>query len=158
MLVNKIMQVLKNLFGLNKKISASEIAIKDSTGVAITLDKYLKNRNIYSTEEQIVGTWLDGKPLYQKVFVINGSVNSESTNEFAHNISFVDFIFIKNAFVSETVNNKTYSLPVVLYENNTNVDKLCIKVDRNNITFFSQTGWGNTWIKYVILNYTKTTD
>ena len=47
MLVNKIMQVLKNLFGLNKKISASEIAIKDSNNNASTLDIHLKGDILY---------------------------------------------------------------------------------------------------------------
>lgn len=42
MLVKKIMKVLSNLFGLNKKISASDIAIKDNNGKAKTLDNYLE--------------------------------------------------------------------------------------------------------------------
>lgn len=41
MLVNKIMKVLSNLFGLNKKISANDIAIKDNNGKAETLSNYL---------------------------------------------------------------------------------------------------------------------
>lgn len=41
------MEVLKNLFGLNKKISASEIAIKDSNNNASTLDIYLKGNILY---------------------------------------------------------------------------------------------------------------
>ncbi|MEE1371681.1 MAG: hypothetical protein U0K48_06000 [Bacilli bacterium] len=41
MLVSKIMQVLSNLFGLNKKISANDIAIKDNNGKAETLSNYL---------------------------------------------------------------------------------------------------------------------
>lgn len=75
MLVNKIMQVLKNLFGLNKKISASEIAIKDSDNNVYTLDNYLNNRETYSTSEQVIGTWIDGKPIYRKVInsVLNGT-------------------------------------------------------------------------------------
>lgn len=39
MLVSKIMQVLSNLFGLNKKINANDIAVKDNNGKARTLDK-----------------------------------------------------------------------------------------------------------------------
>lgn len=27
----------------------------------------LKDMNVYSTEEKIVGTWIDGKPIYRKV-------------------------------------------------------------------------------------------
>lgn len=41
MLVNKIMKVLSNLFGLNKKINASDVAIKDNNGKAETLSNYL---------------------------------------------------------------------------------------------------------------------
>lgn len=69
------MQVLKNLFGLNKKISASEIAIKDSNNNVYTLDNYLNNRETYSTSEQVIGTWIDGKPIYRKVInsVLNGT-------------------------------------------------------------------------------------
>ena len=39
MLVSKFMQVLSNLFGLNKKINANDIAVKDSNNNARTLDK-----------------------------------------------------------------------------------------------------------------------
>lgn len=41
MLVNKIMQVLSNLFGNGTKISASEIAIKNSNGRGITIENIL---------------------------------------------------------------------------------------------------------------------
>lgn len=46
MLVKKIMKVLSNLFGLNKKISASDIAVKDSNNKAITLDNFFKKKGI----------------------------------------------------------------------------------------------------------------
>lgn len=42
MLVKLIMKVLSNLFGLNKKISASDIAVKDNNGKAKTLNNYLE--------------------------------------------------------------------------------------------------------------------
>ena len=29
----------------------------------------------YSTEEQVVGTWIDGKPLYRKVVIIDNPSN-----------------------------------------------------------------------------------
>ena len=75
MLVSNIMKILKNLFGLNKKISASEIAFKDINNSAFTLDQYLINLGTYSTEEQRIGTWIDGKPIYRKVInsVLNGT-------------------------------------------------------------------------------------
>ena len=40
-----------------------------------TLDNYLNNRETYSTSEQVIGTWIDGKPIYRKVInsVLNGT-------------------------------------------------------------------------------------
>lgn len=46
MLVKNIMEVLSHLFGLNKKINASEIAVKKSDSEAITLDEYLSRERI----------------------------------------------------------------------------------------------------------------
>ena len=34
------------------------------------------NDTDYSTEEKIVGTWIDGKPIYQKTFTANGTMSS----------------------------------------------------------------------------------
>lgn len=31
--------------------------------------------NIYSTEETVIGTWIDGKPIYQKTFVVDQATN-----------------------------------------------------------------------------------
>ena len=66
---------------------ASNIAYtpKDSTwGVnnveaAIDSLKLSKTSDNYSTEEQVVGTWIDGKPLYQKTFEIASTVAGENT-------------------------------------------------------------------------------
>lgn len=33
----------------------------------------LKDLNIYSTEERIVGTWIDGKPIYRKVVLVDNT-------------------------------------------------------------------------------------
>ena len=37
----------------------------------------LKDMNVYSTEEKIVGTWIDGKPIYRKVLVTSFLINGE---------------------------------------------------------------------------------
>lgn len=58
MLVSNIMQVLKNLFGLNKKISASEIAYKDSSNNVDTLDNYLSSKTIYDSGSNSNGNWI----------------------------------------------------------------------------------------------------
>lgn len=158
MLVNKIMQVLSNLFGLNKKINANDIAVKKNNK-GVTLNDYLDNLNEYSTEETVIGKWIDGKPLYQKVITFDNTISiSYDDNTFIHNISNIDIIFVKNAFVYSKNEKRFYSIPVTLYNSNTATDDLNIMVDREKINFYVKSGWNTAWQKVIILNYTKTTD
>lgn len=158
MLVNKIMQVLSNLFGLNKKINASDVAVKKNNK-GVTLNDYLDNLNEYSTEETVIGKWIGGKPLYQKVITFDNTISiSYDDNTFIHNISNIDIIFVKNAFVYSKNEKRFYSIPVTLYNSNTATDDLNIMVDREKINFYVKSGWNTAWQKVIILNYTKTTD
>lgn len=158
MLVNKIMQVLSNLFGLNKKINASDVAVKKNNK-GVTLNDYLDNLNEYSTEETVIGKWIDGKPLYQKVITFDNTISiSYDDNTFIHNISNIDIIFVKNAFVYSKNEKRFYSIPITLYNSNTATDDLNIMVDREKINFYVKSGWNTAWQKVIILNYTKTTD
>ena len=54
----------------------------------------------YSTEEQVVGTWVDGKPLYEKTLKV-GTTSSTSEQYFETNIlsADVDTYFIKESFI-----------------------------------------------------------
>ena len=36
-----------------------------------TIKEYIDNTNTYSTDEKVVGTWIDGKPLYRKVITLS---------------------------------------------------------------------------------------
>lgn len=63
------MKVLSNLMGNDTKISANCIAIKDNNNSANALDNYLKSMDKYSTTEVKTNkVWIDGKPIYRKVF------------------------------------------------------------------------------------------
>lgn len=54
-------------------------------------DLYLTPGHTYSTDEQVVGTWIDGKVLYEKTILINSMPNATTSN-YAHNISNIDSI------------------------------------------------------------------
>lgn len=114
----------------------------------------------YSTNEKIVGKWIDGKPLYQKVILYTGDISNTISNRHSHNIENVDTIFVKLAFVQSTSNNRlSYSIPVTQYGSNTAHDELSVCIDTTYYEFLVQTGWGGVnWHAYIIVNYTKTTD
>lgn len=37
-----------------------------------------ENANVYSTEETVIGTWIDGKPIYRKVFETTSASSASS--------------------------------------------------------------------------------
>ena len=114
------------------------------------------NADNYSTTEQRVGTWYDGKPLYQIVMTAvapnvttQGTFVATTTN---HNIANVDTIFIALAF-DQTATEHT-NLP---YSTNAGYNiKATVSTTKiamsSNATNFN----GHTYV--FVLRYTKTTD
>lgn len=111
----------------------------------------------YSTEEQVVGTWIDGRPVYRKV-VNFGALPNGAEKEVKHGINNLDFVIKTDAFaysyssgffiqfalpLSSTVGLDS-CIYILIYG-----DKISIGTgkDRRNFTNC-----------YVTLEYVKTTD
>lgn len=152
MLVKNIMKVLKNLFGLNKKISASEIAFKDVNNSAFTLDQYLINLGTYSTEEQRIGTWIDGEPIYRLVveYTLGNAINTYKDVVTIPNIK-----KMINAYGWFTNVNVQFRFPTA-YDN----EDIMIYLDMSNrrIREKHNYSYANGKPAYITLEYTKTTD
>lgn len=102
----------------------------------------------YSTGERIVGTWVNGKPLYRKVFTtITVSGNSSSTT--AHGISNLDTVA---RYTAHSYYNGVFR-PVTYAANSTYT--LC-EIDKTNIYIYNTSA--NPYTITVIMEYTKTTD
>ena len=52
----------------NNEISTDNMPSSDMSEVASPMPSVMSRRFKYSTEEQVVGEWIDGKPIYQKTF------------------------------------------------------------------------------------------
>lgn len=104
----------------------------------------------FSTDEHVVGSWIDGSPLYQKTVAIN-SLTLDAETKVAHNIANVDFI--ANVFgVAFTTTGQ--SIPIPFYNKSTTYNIFVI-ADR---TYVSVYNYGLVDRKaYVTLQYTKTT-
>lgn len=104
----------------------------------------------YSTNEQVIGTWIDGKPLYERT--INGGALSSGT----HNIETltVEEVKLIKGFVVDP-NDASYMRPLPFSADSTNA----IRVDVTNhvlriITYSSWSGYS----AYLTIQYTKSTD
>lgn len=121
----------------------------------------------YSTDEKIVGVWLDGKPVYQKTInatmpqvTTSGVEASEFTTLGVNNIDKiikVDTIFFATNFRSGNYVVFTPSKD----SNNIQVDvrpPASSAPSTWSIKIVSTTTSGNGWTPYVTVRYTKTTD
>jgi hypothetical protein len=114
----------------------------------------------YSTEEQRIGTWIDGKPLYQITKkIVNDELWADGTY---YGLSAnLDFATVKEATFVDPSNSVYASLPYHIPSTN-NYIEVCMKVIdsvkrltiRTNTTFSATTG------RYIVATiiYTKTTD
>ena len=122
-----------------------------------TCNIYIDTKNSYSTQETVIGEWIDGKPLYQKTVVV-ATPTATTTGTYvsttpSHGITNANMVFIKEAFIKDSA-NICRRLPYVLNGG------AQIKVSAgltalqcvNGITDYNNTSM------IVTLQYTKSTD
>lgn len=116
------------------------------------------SEHIYSTTEQVVGTWTDGKPLYEKVI----DLTDQNINYINSGINeWVDNSFLRDTFMSL---NAERIIKFVFEGNNGQAPIPCVQFYiSDNTTYFKWyiTNYGNlngNVIQYAIAQYTKTTD
>ena len=106
-----------------------------------------------STDEQVIGTWINGKPLYQKT-VSCGALPNNNTKTVNHNISNIDII---TNYYGITYNSNTFfTLPYV--HKSTISAQIGVVCGPTNIQLQTGTDRTSFTSTYVTLQYTKTTD
>ena len=120
------------------------------------------NLHTYSTNEQVVGEWIDGKPLYEKTFIIN-SVSALPYN-YDYGGAFLNDINISNYDFYKIENTTLYDVGFWLtlpYTYHSSPNQGISLVFRNNMLLiqYSNTIYGNRFgTLNVTLQYTKSTD
>lgn len=105
--------------------------------------------NIYSTEETVIGTWVDGKPIYRKVIIINNPNIGTST----YNIQELNIDELIHSDGNEKNANSNYHIPIMYYINYNQGNWYWINQGILEYTI----NWEATSIKFT-LEYTKTID
>ena len=113
-----------------------------------------EDKVVYTTDETVIGTWVDGKPLYRKVLYARGvNIANETTKvlDTTLNTSYISGIIRMNGGFFGT-NGAFYTMP---YNGGTNFSRLYI----NETGLCIQSKFGGTIGAYnFIIEYTKTTD
>lgn len=115
--------------------------------------KILKNM-IYSSEEQLVGYWVDSKPIYQRTINFGDFASAGLQKNVKHNIEYIDNVIYIYAIANST-DGCSMTLPYSSYASHT--DSIQIFVTKTDIIIISETDRTGCNI-YVTIQYTKTTD
>lgn len=107
----------------------------------------------YSTEEQVIGTWINGKPLYRKVIVID-TIGDNVNMQIPLNIGNLEQCWIdeSNSFLG----NVNESLGVNWFYSTT--DYIRTWVNKINGIRIKSPSSLSSFTGYITVNYTKTTD
>ena len=116
--------------------------------------QFVMTSDIYSEEEQVVGRWTDGKPLYQKTITISSVSYDSSWHEVAHNISDIDTIGSVEGVVIDS--NGVAFYPANTYRPTYTIG-VVIGADKTKIQYINN--WlGSASNLIITIKYTKTTD
>lgn len=109
-------------------------------------------KDVYSTDEKVIGKWVNNKPLYRKVIYISSFPN-QTTGNYAHNINNLDFVVSLSGVLKDNENFWTLPMTRISYTNY-QVELRCTSTNviiTTNVNRSANTG-------YIIMEYTKTTD
>lgn len=116
-----------------------------------TIQTQIINNNVYESNETVIGTWTNGKPIYRKVFVNQTSDNSNLYIN--HNLTDLDYFWLEtNACFVFDYNE---SLPSNWYYSSSDWSRHWM--NKTQIRFRNPGNIGSRLL-YTVINYTKTTD
>lgn len=124
---------------------------------------FLSNNSTYSTTEQVVGTWIDGKPIYRKVVAVDFPTTSTPTTStptinYPHNISNIAYVISVKLIWWDMEDARWYN-----YFKDTTGTYIQIDGISNTQIRIKSAGTAVDWHartagRYAIIEYTKTTD
>ena len=142
--------------GNDKVTSLSSNSTDEQYPSAKAVKDYVDKKQTYSTKETVIGTWIDGKPIYRKVYEINSLPNKERMYVDCNIPNVQHVITMRGVMESST---EWDSMPSA-YTNGTLIDSLVIERTGNTLTRIRilNNFDRSKFSAFVILEYTKTID
>lgn len=117
---------------------------------------YLPSNDIYSEEEILIGTWIDGKPLYRKV-ILSETTDVTNTANVIKNVSELNIetvVSLRGLFVDSATLSQ---LPIGSMIGNSFVSVYYQTAKKNIVERHQNESYNNAELR-IIIEYTKTTD
>lgn len=115
------------------------------------------NETDYSTDEKIIGTWIDGKPIYQKTINFGNLATANAYKSVNHSVSnFERLVSVKGIGI---VNGTASYFDCSSWSAGATEVHTRVLVDNTAVSFYNPTGTDmSAFSAYFTIQYTKTTD
>ena len=145
--IKKNFQFKVNAIATDLSTSADHCFLSDNE---TSVEEAITYKDVYSTDEHIVGKWIDGSVLYEKT-VDFGTLPNATSKAVPHNISNLGKI-VKIEGVTNYNDTIFYPLP---YVTNSLANQIQVNVNRTSISINTGADYSE-WNGYITLCYTKT--
>ena len=122
------------------------------------ITNYVNKLNTYSTTEQRIGTWIDGKPIYRKVISVGGlTLNTYDVDISSLN---ANMVFLNKSVLVNNTSTVLYQFPIYYTSTNDYFKAFRRKEGNNDVVRINigSTHAVSTNMIRLIIEYTKTTD
>lgn len=142
-------EIKKEISDLQAVVAEAQEAITTAQGEITNLENKVNSGNVYSTEEKVVATWIDGRHVYERVVYGTDSSNDRTWVDTGIIIPNVDIFMtcekgIKNPIEWDMFDDRVNALVTP----STGAVKVKQNISSSTVEFTF----------YVVLHYTKTTD
>ena len=134
-------EIKKEISDLQTSVSEMQSSVTTVQEEFTNLENKVNSGHVYSTDEKVVGKWLDGRVIYEKTWVIENITapsNWDVTNPYFENIAFVT-----SASLYDTDSENTRFVSVSTR-----------KLTSSSIRFYTNSDWAS--IDAYTLQYVKT--
>lgn len=143
--MNEIKNVVNNNANLMGDVSTLSTGSTDVVSAINAISKY-------STTEQIIGTWTNGKPLYRKVFNF-GAMPNATNKDIPHNISNLGITVNCYGMAVRSSDSRALNIP-----DSTPGAEITCGVTNTNVYVTTYSDRSSFNDSHIIIEYTKTTD
>ena len=144
----------ENVFGASAVVTVRYTKTTDIPGSGDWTTEGVPTHH-YSTSEKVIGTWIDGKPLYEKSYY--GVVAYTTVNQYVDLFSVpstIDILVSINATLGNTAGTNRYSLDHADESGKHSFVKFHTENNNSVIQFYSEDTWNGARIA-VTIQYTK---
>ena len=133
--------IKKEISDLQASVSEMQTSVTTVQEEITNLENKVNSGHVYSTEEKVVGAWIDGRVIYEKTWVIENTTAPNNWDVTNTDFGFISFVTSASLYDTDSENTRFVSVSTR-------------KLTSTSIRFYTNSDWAS--IDAYTLQYVKT--